>query len=187
MINTPRDEHIKYKLPPILEQLNIDELINQIPKIKLKPTYWDELNVGDKTSLHIKVTRKIILLYAMISNDYNPIHVDLDYGKSLKMFKTNIAHGILVASFGSGVVGSKLVGEGVALISIKNQVFKDAVKIDDKIVVTAEIIKKYFQEIKGKNRYYIDIDLKVINEDTKAVAMESLATVTIFNKSRQKK
>lgn len=180
----PKDEHFQYKLPPILEQLDEEEILKQIPKIKLEPCYWDELNLGDKTALHIKVTRKIILLYAMISNDYNPIHVDLDYGKSLKMFKTNIAHGILVASFGSGVVGSRLVGEGVALISLKNQVFKDAVKIGDNIVVSAEIVKKYFQEIKGKNRYFVDIDLKVINEDTKGVAMEGIATITVFNKSR---
>ncbi|MHA1298877.1 MAG: MaoC family dehydratase [Candidatus Helarchaeota archaeon] len=181
----PRDEHFEYVLPPILDELDLEKILKQIPKIKLEPCYWDELEVGDKTSLHIKVTRKIILLYAMLSNDYNPIHVDLDYGKKT-FFKTNIAHGILVASFGSGVVGSNLVGEGVALMSINNLNFKDAVKIDDRIVVSAEIIKKYYKEIKGKNRYFIDIDLKVVNEDTKSIATDAIATVTVFNKSRPK-
>lgn len=180
----PRDEHFEYKLPPILEQLSLDEILEQIPRIELQPCYWDELEIGDKTSLHVEVTRKIILLYAMISNDYNPIHVDLAYGRSLKMFKTNIAHGILVASFGSGVVGSMLVGEGVALISIKNLVFKQAVKIDDKIVVSAEIIKKYSQEVESKRRYFIDVKLSVIFEDSQSTATEATATITVFNKSR---
>ncbi len=181
----PRDEHFHYELPPILEQLDINEISKQVPKIQLQACYFDELNVGDKTSLHVKVTRKMILLYAMLSNDYNPIHVDLNYGEKT-FFKTNIAHGILVASFGSGVVGSRLVGEGVALMGIKKLEFKDAVKIDDRIVVSAEIIKKYSGEVKGKPRYFIDIDLKVINEDTKKVATQGLATVTVFNKSRPK-
>ena len=180
----PRDEHFEYSLPPIIEQLNLDKIASQIPKITLQPCYWDELNLGDKMTLHVKVTRKIILLYAMLSNDYNPIHVDLNYGKSLKMFGTNIAHGILVLSFASGVVGSRLVGQGVALMGIKNASFKNAVKIDDRIAVAAEICKKYSSEVKGQTRYYIDIFISITLEDSGAVAAEGTSTVMVFNKSR---
>ncbi len=184
MKKMPRDEHFDYELPPILDQLDETEIDRQIPKIKLSPTYWDELNVGDKASLHVKVTRKIILLYAMLANDYNPIHVDLEYGKSLKMFGTNIAHGILVISFASGVVGSRLVGEGVALMGIKNAMFKSAVKIDDKIVVSAEISKKYSLEIKGKPRYFVELKIQIVHEDTQEIAAEGTSTLLVFNKSR---
>jgi acyl dehydratase len=180
----PRDEYFEFELPPILEDLDEDQILQQIPKIELEPCYWDDLEIGDKSSLHIKVTRKIILLYAMLSNDYNPIHVDLDYGKSLKMFGTNIAHGILVLSFASGVVGSRLVGQGVALMGIKNGIFKSAVKIDDEITVAAEISKKYTLEMKGKPRYFIEIKISIIHEESQEVAAEGTATVLVFNKSR---
>jgi 3-hydroxybutyryl-CoA dehydratase len=180
----PRDEHFEYSLPAIIEQLNLDKILSQIPKITLQPCYWDELNLGDKVTLHVKVTRKIILLYAMLSNDYNPIHVDLAYGQSLKMFGSNIAHGILVLSFASGVVGSRLVGQGVALMGIKNAAFKNAVKIDDRIAVKAEICKKYSAAIKGQTRYYIDILISITLEDSGAIAAEGTSTVMVFNKSR---
>ena len=180
----PRDEHFEYVLPPIIEQLNIDKILKQIPKITLQPCYWDELDIGDKTSLHVTVTRKIILLYAMLSNDYNPIHVDLSYGESLKMFGTNIAHGILVISFASGVVGSRLVGQGVALMGIKNALFKSAVKIDDRIVVSAEIRKKYSLEVKGQTRYFVEVLILITHEGSGATAAEGTATIMVFNKSR---
>ncbi|MDD1777370.1 MAG: hypothetical protein LUQ65_04310, partial [Candidatus Helarchaeota archaeon] len=110
--------------------------------------------------------------------------VDLNYGKSLKMFGTNIAHGILVLSFASGVVGSRLVGQGVALMGIKNAAFKNAVKIDDRIAVAAVISKKYSAEVKGQTRYYIDIFISITLEDSGAVAAEGTSTVMVFNKSR---
>jgi 3-hydroxybutyryl-CoA dehydratase len=179
----PRDEHFEYKLPPILEILDEEEILSQIPKIDLQPCYWDELVIGDKASLHIKVSRKIILLYAMLANDYNPIHVNLDYGKST-FFKSNIAHGILVLSFCSGVVGSHLVGEGVALMGFKNAQFKDAVKIDDEVVATAEITKKYSLDLKGKTRYFVEVRIVVLHEASQSVASEGTATILVFHKSR---
>ena len=180
-----RDEHYDFTLPDILEQLNETEILKQIPKVELTPCFYDEQEIGDKASLHLKVTRKIILLYAMLSNDYNPIHVDLEYGKTT-FFKSNIAHGILVLSFCSGVVGSRLVGRGVALMGFKNAMFKSAVKIDDEIVVAAEIHKKYALEMGGKERYFIEIKIQVSHEHTQELAAEGIATIMVFKKSRPK-
>ena len=92
---------------------------------------------------------------------------------------------MLIASFGSGVVGSNLVGEGVALVGIKNLVFKNPITTDTRIVVSAEIIKKRIEEIKGKERYFIDIDFKVINEDNNAICSEGMATVNVFEKYKK--
>ncbi len=178
----PKDKHFEYKLPPILEQLDETEILSQIPEITLPKCFFDELAVGDKSTLHLVVTRKIILLYSMISNDYNPIHVNLDYGKNT-FFKTNIAQGILVLSFCSGVVGSHLVGEGVALMGFKNTTFHNAVGIDDVISVSAEIIKKYSQEIGKKERYFVDIKIQVLLDESRKIACEGVATVAVFNKS----
>jgi len=180
-----RDEHFEYTLPPILDQLDMEGILAQIPKVELSPCFYDELNIGDKTSLHLQVTRKIILLYAMLSNDYNPIHVDLEYGKST-FFKSNIAHGILVLSFCSGVVGSRLVGRGVALMGFKNAMFKNAVKIDDRVVVSAEIHKKYSLEMGKKERYFAEIKIQVTLEESQEIAAEGIATIMIFHKNRTK-
>ena len=179
----PRDDHFEFELPSILDQLDEEEIVKQTPKIKLQPCFFDELAVGDKASLHLTVSRKIILLYAMLSNDYNPIHVNLNYGKST-FFKTNIAHGILVLSFCSGVVGSHLVGEGVALMGFKEAQFKNAVKIGDKITASAEIVKKYSQNVGKKERYFVDLKIEVTLEETQTLAMAAISTITVFNKTR---
>lgn len=179
----PRDDHINYKLPSILEELSEEKVLEQIPKIRLSACYFDDLEIGDKSTLHLTVSRKIILLYSMISNDYNPIHVNLNYGKKT-FFKTNIAQGILVLSFCSGVVGSHLVGEGVALMGFKSAEFKNAVKIDDKISVSAEIIKKYSQKVGNKERYFVDIKIVVVHDETQEIASEGVATITVFNKTK---
>lgn len=182
-MNMTRDEHFDYKLPLVLDQLEEAEILNQTPEIQLKPCYFDELAEGDKASLHLTVSRKIILLYAMLSNDFNPIHVNLDYGKKT-FFKTNIAHGILVLSFCSGVVGSHLVGEGVALMGFKDAQFKNAVKIGDTITASAEIIKKYSRTMGNKERHFVDLKIQVTLDETHAVAMNAISTITVFNKTR---
>jgi 3-hydroxybutyryl-CoA dehydratase len=57
------------------------------------------------------------------------------------MFKERIAHGMLVASCISTILGTKLPGKNTIYLS-QNVAFKAPVKIGDRIRVIAEVIQK---------------------------------------------
>ena len=101
--------------------------------------YLEDLEVG-MTAIHSKtVTEADVVLFAGISGDINPVHLDNDYAKDT-MFKGRIAHGMLTASFISTVLGTKLPGPGCIYIS-QNLKFKAPVRIGDtvkaRVTVTA--------------------------------------------------
>ena len=71
----------------------------------------EELSVG-MTALFAKtVTEADIVLFAGISGDINPIHLNHEFATET-MFEGRIAHGMLTASFISTVIGTKLPGPG---------------------------------------------------------------------------
>ena len=71
----------------------------------------EELNPGDSARFTKTVSESDIYLYAGISGDLNPAHIDHEYASNT-FFKARIAHGMLSASFISAVIGMKLPGPG---------------------------------------------------------------------------
>ena len=65
---------------------------------------FDELNIGDKASTERTLIEKDLVLFAAVSGDVNPIHLDADYA-SKTSFKQRIAHGAWSASLISGISG----------------------------------------------------------------------------------
>jgi 3-hydroxybutyryl-CoA dehydratase len=88
------------------------------------------------------VTEADIVLYAGISGDTNPVHLDEEFAKPT-MFKGRIAHGMLTAGFISAVLGTKLPGPGCIYLG-QTLKFKAPVKIGDTAVarVTATAVDK---------------------------------------------
>jgi len=73
--------------------------------------YLEDLKV-DMTAIYAKtVTDADIVLFAGISGDINPMHLNHEFA-STTMFEGRIAHGMLTASFISTVIGTKLPGPG---------------------------------------------------------------------------
>ena len=77
------------------------------------------------------VTEADIVLFAGISGDTNPVHLDEEFAKPT-MFKGRIAHGMLTAGFISTVFGTKLPGPGCIYLS-QNLKFKAPVRIGDTV------------------------------------------------------
>jgi 3-hydroxybutyryl-CoA dehydratase len=99
----------------------------------------DELEIGQSARFSKTVTESDIYLYAGISGDFNPAHVNEDYA-SRTFFKTRIAHGMLSASFISTVIGTLLPGPGS--IYLRQEVnFLAPVKIGDTVTATAEVVE----------------------------------------------
>ena len=78
--------------------------------------YFEELTVGQSAEIVRRVTQEDIAAFAEVSGDRNAVHLDPDYA-ARSSFKGVVAHGMLSASFISGVLGTKLPGEGTIYIS----------------------------------------------------------------------
>ena len=97
----------------------------------------EELTVGQSARFSKTITEADIYLYAGISGDFNPAHVDEEFAKKT-FFKTRIAHGMLTASFISTIIGTLLPGPGS--IYMRQEVnFLAPVKIGDTVTAVAEV------------------------------------------------
>jgi len=100
----------------------------------------EELYVGQKASLEKTITESDVLIFAGVTGDVNPVHLDPAYAAKT-IFKERIAHGMLTASLISAVLATVLPGPGNIYIS-QNLEFKAPVKFGDKITAEVEIIEK---------------------------------------------
>lgn len=99
----------------------------------------NELQVGESAEFVKTISETDIYLYAGISGDLNPAHIDETYAQNT-FFKTRIAHGMLPAGFISAVLGMKLPGPGA--IYIRQELnFLAPVRIGDTITARAEVIE----------------------------------------------
>jgi 3-hydroxybutyryl-CoA dehydratase len=106
----------------------------------------EELNIGDSADFSKTVTETDVYLFAGVSGDFNPAHIDEVYA-SKTHFKKRIAHGMLSAGFISSVLGTKLPGAG-AIYMKQEMVFLAPVYIGDTITARVEVT----QLIPEKNR-----------------------------------
>jgi 3-hydroxybutyryl-CoA dehydratase len=98
---------------------------------ELRGKYLDEITEGMSAIFSKTVTEADIVLFAGITGDTNPVHLDEEFARPT-MFKGRIAHGMLTAGFISAVFGTKLPGPGCIYMS-QNLKFKAPVKIGDTV------------------------------------------------------
>ncbi|AST90892.1 MULTISPECIES: MaoC family dehydratase [Sutcliffiella] len=67
--------------------------------------------IGQTASCSKTFTEQDITLFADLSGDYNPVHIDKEYAKKTR-FKAPIAHGLLTSSLLSQLLGYRLPGIG---------------------------------------------------------------------------
>ena len=101
---------------------------------------FDEIKVGDSASLVRTLSKEDIELFAAMSGDINPTHVDEEYARS-DMFHKIIAHGMWGASLISTVLGTKLPGPGTIYLS-QTLYFRHPVTVGDTITVTVTVTAK---------------------------------------------
>ena len=99
----------------------------------------DQLKAGQQASFSKTVAESDVYLYAGISGDFNPAHINQAYAEQTA-FKTRIAHGMLAAGFISTVLGNQLPGPGTIYIS-QSLNFLAPVAIGDTITATAEVVE----------------------------------------------
>ena len=101
---------------------------------------YDEIKTGDDASLSVTITEAHIVIYAGITGDVNPVHVDAEHAKD-SMFGERIAHGMLVGGLISAVLGTKLPGPNSIYLG-QDLRFKAPVKIGDTVTVVVTVTEK---------------------------------------------
>ncbi|GAW92962.1 MaoC family dehydratase [Calderihabitans maritimus] len=101
---------------------------------------FEEIKVGDSATFTKTVSETDIVLFAGITGDLNPVHIDEGFA-SKTIFQKRIAHGMLSAGFISTVLGTKLPGPGTIYLS-QTLSFRAPVFIGDSITARVEVIEK---------------------------------------------
>jgi 3-hydroxybutyryl-CoA dehydratase len=129
---------------------------------------YEDIKVGDIAEYSKEITEKEVLMFAEVSGDHNPVHVDKEYAEK-SMFKKQIAHGILSGSLISTVLGTKLPGENTIYMGQQFK-FMAPVFFGDTLTAKAEVTEK------KDDKHIIKLRTFVVNQDNKVV-VDGEATV----------
>ncbi len=134
--------------------------------------YLEDLSVGMTGVFAKTVTEADIVLFAGVSGDTNPVHINQLFAEN-SIFKGRIAHGMLSASFISTVIGTRIPGPGAIYLN-QSLRFRAPVKAGDTVVARVTV-----KDIKPKRR-------RVVLETTcnvgDTVVLDGEATVMVSNR-----
>ena len=129
----------------------------------------DQLEIGDTAEFSKTVAEFDIYMYAGITGDFNPAHINEPYAQKT-FFKTRIAHGMLSAGFISTVIGTRLPGTGTVYVK-QDLNFRAPVQMGDTITARVEVV----EITKEKNR--ARLETTCINQDG-TVVLDGFALVS---------
>ena len=129
---------------------------------------FDEITIGESASLERTVTKQDIELYATVSGDANPTHLDETFAKQAK-FKGMVAHSMFSAGLISSVLGNRLPGAGTVYLAQELR-FAAPVYAADTITVTVTAREKLAAE------RIVRFDCTCVNQDGQTV-LDGVATV----------
>ncbi len=108
--------------------------------MKAEDLRMEDIQIGDTASFDRLWTEEDVLIFATLSGDTNPLHMDDDYAQTTQ-FKKRLVHGMLVASVCSTLVGMYIPGKRCLYLS-QTLSFKKPVFIGDTVVVTGVVTAK---------------------------------------------
>jgi len=98
----------------------------------------EEIEMGMTRHLRKVVTDEDIEMFAQVSTDRNPVHLDDDYARDT-IFEGRIAHGMLTAGLISAVIGEQLPGHGTIYMG-QSLKFLAPVRPGDTVLAEVEVI-----------------------------------------------
>ena len=139
------------------------------PLKDLNGFYFEDLKVGITDLFSKTVSEGDIQIFAKVSGDVNPVHLNPEYAKGT-VFKGCIAHGILTASFISTVIGTRMPGPGCIYLA-QNLKFKAPVRAGDVVKAVCTVTEL------NENRKFAEIKTQCFVGDTMVV--DGNATVLV--------
>jgi Acyl dehydratase len=138
---------------------------------------FDEINVGDCAALERTLTEQDITLFAVMSGDINPAHVDPEYAMGSR-FREVIGHGMWSGALISTVLGTEFPGPGTIYLG-QNLRFRRPVKVGDTITVKVTAREKDAE--KGK----VILDTECVNQDGEVVVSGTAEVIAPKEKIRR--
>jgi len=138
-------------------------------KVPINKFTIGDIYVGQKASFDVEVTEKTINSFAELTGDHSSLHVDKEFARR-SQFRERIAHGMLVYSYTSTIVGMYLPGENATILDHSAKYLKP-VKINDKLTVTGEVASK--ETVLGK----ISLKITITNQKNEPVVEGSVGVI----------
>lgn len=123
---------------------------------------YEELSIGQTATYSKVVGEQDIQLFAAVSGDVNPVHLDEQYAAGTE-FGERIAHGMLAGALVSAALAMELPGPGTVYLG-QSLRFRLPVKIGDTVTIKLEVLEK------KDRRQYVTLDCKAYNQHDKLVA-----------------
>lgn len=121
---------------------------------------YDTLNVGDTFSLERTLTTEDVKLFADVTGDDNPLHIDAEYAASTR-FGEPVVHGVLLLGVISKVLGRDFPGPGSIAVSISAR-FLRPVPVGSTIRVEARVAEKIEKYRHLRMRIYVYLGRKTV-------------------------
>lgn len=122
--------------------------------------YLEDLEAGMTDSYAKTITEADVVLFAGISGDNNPVHINADYAAQT-MFGQRIVHGMFSAALISAVLGTRLPGPGAIYVDQQLK-FKAPVHIGDTVTATATVIEINAERRRVKLQTTVTVAGKVV-------------------------
>jgi phosphotransacetylase/acyl dehydratase len=127
----------------------------------LRNRTFDEIAVGDHASIQRKLSAADIQLFAAISGDINPQHLDPEFAASTPS-QGVIAHGMWGAALISAVLGTQLPGPGTVYLG-QTLKFRAPVRIGDTLTITVTVIAR------DETKHSVVLACSCVNQEGKTV------------------
>ncbi|MNF34880.1 MaoC family dehydratase [Pseudomonas borbori] len=141
-------------------------------------TPYEVLEVGQTASYSKTVEERDIQLFAAVSGDRNPVHLDAEYAATT-MFKERIAHGMFSGALISAAVACELPGPGTIYLGQQMR-FTAPVKLGDTLTVRLEILEKLPKfRVRIATRVFNQNDELVVDGEAEILAPRKQQTVEL--------
>lgn len=135
---------------------------------------YEDITIGQTASYSKLIEEQDIVLFAAVSGDVNPVHLDAAFAANTP-FKERIAHGMLTGAVISAALAMELPGPGTVFVG-QTLRFRLPVKIGDTVTVRLEVTGK-------KDRLkLVTLDCKAYNQNDKLVASGSAEVIASSEK-----
>jgi 3-hydroxybutyryl-CoA dehydratase len=146
--------------------------------MSIKMAKFEDFNVGDSASVTKTITEADVILFAGITGDFNPLHVNDEFAKA-SMFGKRVVHGVISAGLISTVLGMKLPGPG-ALYLDQTLTFKKPTFIGDTLTATGTIKDKITKQKEGKPPMNLLKITTIVTNQSGVVVTEGEATIMVM-------
>ena len=131
----------------------------------------EDIEIGMTRQLKKIVTDRDIEMFAEVSTDHNPVHLNEDYANET-IFGGRIAHGMLTAGLISAVIGEQLPGHGTVYLG-QTLKFLRPVRPGDQVTTQVEVINIDLGRGQVKLNTYCLVDGKKVLEGEATVLAPS--------------